>query len=125
MYIVTPIRHVERLAQCTDAEILAMYRTAYLLLRSEFALLVERGNEPPYLRFARMTLNHGNARNVEHLHLKIRLLDRDFRTIRKRGWSKERQKNYEKLKGGLYKKDKRLKKVNGGDGEEKDSSKED
>ncbi|RUP47156.1 hypothetical protein BC936DRAFT_146073 [Jimgerdemannia flammicorona] len=115
MYIVTPSRHVERLSECTDDEIFHIYHSGCLLLLNEFALLTAQGQEPPRVPYSRMTLNHGNARNVEHLHLKIRLTERDFKRIKK-AWDADRRASFDRLAGGLYKRDERLKKVKNGSG---------
>jgi diadenosine tetraphosphate (Ap4A) HIT family hydrolase len=107
MFVITPKRHVERLSECKDQEIYSMFLLATQIIEQETRLSDAEWNG---IRFIRMTLNHGNARNVEHLHLKIRIDDEDFSRF-KNCWDKERKKKFEKLKSGLYRRDERLTKI--------------
>lgn len=113
MYIITPLRHLERLSDCTDLEIYQMFYLACLVLINDCS----ESDPTPYwsieenrqlYRFVRMTLNHGGARNVEHLHLKVRLDGYDFEWFREYGWSNEKREKWEVLKSGVYRKDKRV-----------------
>jgi diadenosine tetraphosphate (Ap4A) HIT family hydrolase len=110
MFIITPERHVERLSDCTDEEIFAMFHLTCQLLDEETKsanAAWERGI------FQRMTLNHGNARNLEHLHLKIWVDEEKFE-IMKSNWAEEKKKKFELLESGLYKRDGRLRRLNHG-----------
>ncbi|CAG8709418.1 11846_t:CDS:1 [Acaulospora morrowiae] len=108
MFIITPIRHVERLSECTDEEVFSMFSLAIQILYEEM-----RASDAPWrqLRFERMVLNHGNSRNVEHLHLKIRVPPDDFEYYMNHGWNDAKKQKYSILASGLYKRDERLKKI--------------
>ncbi|CAG8482370.1 3918_t:CDS:2, partial [Ambispora leptoticha] len=67
MFVVTPVRHIERLSECTDEEIFELFHFAVQLIGEETKL---SNSHWAGLQFEKMTLNHGNARNLEHLHLK-------------------------------------------------------
>ncbi|CAG8528550.1 2116_t:CDS:1 [Acaulospora colombiana] len=109
MFVITPVRHVERLSGCTDEEVFSMFSLAVQVLYEEV-----RASKAPWrdVRFTKMILNHGNCRNVEHLHLKIRMPGEDFRYYVERGWDEAKKQKLEILKSGLYKRDERLKKIN-------------
>ncbi|RIA84541.1 hypothetical protein C1645_412132 [Glomus cerebriforme] len=107
MFIITPKRHVERLSECNDQEIFSMFLLATQIIEQETRLSNANWNG---IRFLRMTLNHGNARNVEHLHLKIKISNKDFNHFQN-CWDEERMKNFKILKNGLYKRDERLAKI--------------
>ncbi|CAG8500104.1 8529_t:CDS:1, partial [Scutellospora calospora] len=108
MFIITPVRHVERLSECTDEELFSIFHLATQVIDEEM-----RASEAPWgnIRFLGMTLNHGDSRNVEHLHLKIKLTNQDFRYFQNNGWDRIKKRNFNILKRGLYKKDKRLQKI--------------
>ncbi|CAG8593218.1 3163_t:CDS:1 [Paraglomus brasilianum] len=107
MFIVTPERHIERLSDCTDEEIFAMFHLTCQLLDGE-----AKSTNAPWESgmFERMTLNHGNARNLEHLHLKVWIDEGKFEWMRSR-WEKEKREKFELLESGLYRRDTRLKKL--------------
>ncbi|CAG8570574.1 10828_t:CDS:1 [Paraglomus occultum] len=107
MFIVTPERHVERLSDCTDEEIFEMFHLTCQLLDEE-----ARSTNAPWETgmFERMTLNHGNARNLEHLHLKIWVNESKFEWMKSR-WDKEKREKFELLESGLYRRDSRVKRI--------------
>ncbi|KAG9284082.1 hypothetical protein G9A89_022856 [Geosiphon pyriformis] len=108
MFIITPIRHIERLSECTDDEIFQMFYLACKVLEEETI-----NSKAPWerLEFEKMTLNHGNARNLAHLHLKVSVKENQFNWFREHGWDQEKIAKYNLLLTGLYRKDKRLKKL--------------
>jgi diadenosine tetraphosphate (Ap4A) HIT family hydrolase len=67
MLIVTPLPHRERLADLTDAELVALWRTAAAQL-----------DRLGLRHFNAMAVNHGRNRNHEHLHLKVKLRGWEF-----------------------------------------------
>ena len=69
MFIIT---HAERLSDCNDQEIFSMFLLAIQTIEQETRLSNARWKD---IRFIGITLNHGNVRNIEHLHLKIRIDD--------------------------------------------------
>ena len=89
------------------AKIFSMFLLAIQIIEQETRLSGAKWNG---IRFVRMTLNHGNARNVEHLHLKIKIRNKDF-DVFKNCWDEKRKRNFENLKSGLYKRDERLAKI--------------
>ncbi|CAG8491118.1 4076_t:CDS:2 [Ambispora gerdemannii] len=91
MFIVTPVRHVERLSECTDEEIFEMFHFAVQLIGEEMKL-----SNPPWegVQFEKMTLNHGNARNLEHLHLKVRIVKSQFDWFKKHGWDEDKKERF-------------------------------
>jgi len=107
MFIVTPKRHIERLSECNDQEIFSMFLLAIQIIEQETRLSNAKWNN---VRFLKMTLNHGNARNVEHLHLKIKVSRNDLNHF-KNCWDEKRKESFKILEDGLYKKDERLTKI--------------
>ncbi|CAH1759340.1 3406_t:CDS:2 [Entrophospora sp. SA101] len=105
MFIVTPKRHLERLSQCNNQEIFSMFYLALQILEQEVRLSKAYWNN---IRYIGMTLNHGIARNIEHLHLKVKVLKKDFIWFRKHGWDEEKEERYKILESGLYKRDARI-----------------
>ncbi len=108
MFIITPKRHVERLSDCNDHEIFSMFLLAVQVIEQETRLSNAYWNG---IRFIGMILNHGNSRNLEHLHLKIRIKGSDFNQFRKFGWDDERKEKYKILKSGLYRRDERIARI--------------
>eukprot|EP00877_Chromochloris_zofingiensis_P008367 jgi/Chrzof1/3784/Cz13g08190.t1 len=77
LFVITPKLHHERLLDLSDDELVDLFRSAV-------GLLAEMGCPG----FNSMILNHGTRRNHAHLHLKIRIQQREFdRAIN--GWSQE------------------------------------
>jgi diadenosine tetraphosphate (Ap4A) HIT family hydrolase len=107
MFVITPKRHIERLSECNDQEIFSMFLLAMQTIEQETRLSNAKWNN---VRFLRMTLNHGNARNLEHLHLKIRVSHKDLKHF-KNCWDEEKKKKFKILESGLYKRDERLSKT--------------
>ncbi|CAG8821284.1 26051_t:CDS:1, partial [Dentiscutata erythropus] len=107
MFIITPVRHVERLSECNDEELFSIFHLATQILDEETKV-----SKAPWggMRFIRMTLNHGNSRNLEHLHLKISVKSQDFKHFEDHGWDNIKKQKYKILENGLYKKDKRVQK---------------
>ncbi|KAH7443942.1 hypothetical protein KP509_02G057200 [Ceratopteris richardii] len=70
-FIITPLRHVERMTDLDDGELFSLWNTAAKALRSE--------NLPS---FRCMILNHGQYRNLPHLHLKVWVDDGIHRAAR-------------------------------------------
>ncbi|CAG8581628.1 14065_t:CDS:2 [Cetraspora pellucida] len=91
MFIITPVRHVERLSECTDDELFSIFHLATQIIDEEMKV-----SKAPWedLRFLRMTLNHGNSRNIEHLHLKITIRNQDFKYFRDHGWDDVKKRNF-------------------------------
>ncbi|CAG8553309.1 5792_t:CDS:1 [Funneliformis caledonium] len=108
MFIITPKRHVERLSDCNDQEIFSMFLLAVQIIEQETRLSNAPWNG---IRFAGMTLNHGNARNIEHLHLKIKINNRDFDHFKNFGWDDEKKERFKILQSGIYKRDERLHRI--------------
>ncbi|CAI2164581.1 11304_t:CDS:1 [Funneliformis geosporum] len=108
MFIITPKRHIERLSDCNDQEIFSMFLLAVQTIEQETRISNAHWNG---IRFVGMTLNHGNARNLEHLHLKIRINGGDFDHFKKFGWDDEKMERFKILKNGIYKRDERLNRI--------------
>ncbi|KAF0448078.1 diadenosine tetraphosphate hydrolase HIT family-like protein [Gigaspora margarita] len=108
MFIITPVRHVERLSECSDEELFSIFHLATQVLDEETKV-----SKAPWgdMRFIKMTLNHGNSRNLEHLHLKISVKRQDFKHFRDYGWDNVKKQKYKILENGLYKRDKRVQKI--------------
>ncbi|CAG8501779.1 4505_t:CDS:2 [Dentiscutata heterogama] len=108
IFIVTPVRHVERLSECNDDELFSIFHLATQILDEETKV-----SKVPWggMRFLRMTLNHGNLRNLKHLHLKISVKRQDFRYFEDHGWDNVKRYKFKILENSLYKKDKRVQKV--------------
>ncbi|CAG8507163.1 12890_t:CDS:2 [Racocetra fulgida] len=108
MFIITPVRHVERLSECTDDEIFSIFHLATQIIDEEMKV-----SKAPWegVRFLRMILNHGNSRNIEHLHLKVTLRHQDFKYFKDNGWDGVKKQNFRILEGGLYKRDERLQQI--------------
>jgi len=90
MFIVTPIDHVEHMSQLSDDQLYALWRDACDLLAKQSQ------TESKDCPFERMVVNHGNYRNLAHLHLKIGLKDRVFQGCVK-GWSEELRAQFQRL----------------------------
>jgi diadenosine tetraphosphate (Ap4A) HIT family hydrolase len=67
MIVVTPKQHVEELIAMTDAQLVDLVRTAMSVLK-----------QLGCSSFTSMILNQGDSRNHAHLHLKVRVHERDF-----------------------------------------------
>ena len=65
MIIITPIKHLHRITDMDDADIVDFFRATASLLKR-----VGDGKEALYTR---IVVNHGTYRNVEHLHLKLEM----------------------------------------------------
>ncbi|RHZ49597.1 hypothetical protein Glove_519g74 [Diversispora epigaea] len=107
MFVITPIRHVERLSECTEEEIFSLFLLSVQALEEEQRISGKKG----MINFICMTLNHGNSRNLAHLHLKIRLPRHDFKYFMNNGWDKAKKEKYAILESGLYKRDERIRKI--------------
>ncbi|MCO5555442.1 hypothetical protein L7F22_008987 [Adiantum nelumboides] len=83
-FIITPIRHVDRLSELDDEELFGLWSLAVKVLRE--------ANLP----FTTMILNHGTYRNVEHLHLKV-WVDKNLYEQYRTQWSNERQELWRRL----------------------------
>jgi len=86
LYVVTPKRHVRRLAELGDDELVSFWRNAGQLLSSS-----------NLHGFTSMILNHGKFQNHAHLHLKIRVRPDEFQEC-VRTWSEERRAMFQRLK---------------------------
>lgn len=86
MVVVTPKRHVDRLAQLSGEELCCLWRSALWATTQELGL-------PD---FQSMIVNHGDNRNHAHLHLKVRIQERLWRGAQQ-GWSAERRAKLEVL----------------------------
>ncbi|CAG8440575.1 11933_t:CDS:10 [Diversispora eburnea] len=93
MFVITPIRHVERLSECTEEEIFSMFLLSIQTLEEEQRISGKNGMIN-FISFISMTLNHGNSRNLAHLHLKIRLRRNDFKYYMNNGWDKAKKEKY-------------------------------
>ena len=124
MFIVTPVRHVERLSQLAPHEIYTFFLTASRLLDHQYAsamrgYLAKVSHHTLAPTFAvgspcvyeKMTLNHGNERNLEHLHLKISIDWKNFSFMQRWGWTKDMKAAFTALRAGLYKEDERVQPV--------------
>ncbi|GLJ11838.1 hypothetical protein SUGI_0178270 [Cryptomeria japonica] len=78
-FIVTPVRHVQKLGDLDDQELFALWSVGVRALKSEG------------LNFTSMIVNHGSYRNLPHLHLKIWVDEREFGRAVVR-WSAEKKK---------------------------------
>mmetsp|Transcript_8057 Transcript_8057/g.15276 ORF Transcript_8057/g.15276 Transcript_8057/m.15276 type:complete len:288 (+) Transcript_8057:226-1089(+) len=67
LLVLTPKRHVRRLSELSDDELVAFWRDAVDMIELE---------QIP--RFNSLILNHGKFQNHAHLHLKIRIPPKDF-----------------------------------------------
>lgn len=83
-FIITPIRHVDRMSELDDDELFGLWSLAVRAL--------QEANLP----FTSMILNHGTYRNVEHLHLKV-WVDKDLHEEYRAHWSSERQELWKRL----------------------------
>ncbi|MCO5591140.1 hypothetical protein L7F22_045121 [Adiantum nelumboides] len=83
-FIITPIRHVDRMSELDDEELFGLWSLAVRVLRE--------ANLP----FTTMILNHGTYRNLEHLHLKV-WVDKNLYEQYCTQWSNERQELWRRL----------------------------
>lgn len=67
MFVVTPNRHLEKLSDLSDAELVDLFRTAVTIVQ-----------DMGCSSFNSMVLNHGDNRNHVHLHLKVRVHEGQF-----------------------------------------------
>mmetsp|Transcript_20447 Transcript_20447/g.44751 ORF Transcript_20447/g.44751 Transcript_20447/m.44751 type:complete len:296 (+) Transcript_20447:304-1191(+) len=86
LLVLTPKRHVRRLADLSDVELEAFWRNAGELLTAN--------NLPG---FTSAILNHGKFQNHAHLHLKIRIHPDIFSEC-VGSWCEERRATYQRLK---------------------------
>ncbi|RKP10678.1 hypothetical protein THASP1DRAFT_27517 [Thamnocephalis sphaerospora] len=103
MLIITPTRHCERLSQCTDDELATFWWTAARAMQQELGVGVDMLAGPAAGANAvirRLTLNHGNARNIAHLHLKILVRQELWKKTLVHRWSDERRAQWDALDGG-------------------------
>jgi hypothetical protein len=81
MFVVTPRRHIERLAEANDGELFDFFALAAQLLRRQLDL--ERApKRTPYIA---LIFNHGAAQNHAHLHLKV-LINAEYFADAKSRW---------------------------------------
>lgn len=83
-FIITPVRHVNRMSELDDEELFRLWSLAGRVLREA------------KLPFTSMILNHGTYRNVEHLHLKVWVNKELFQQYQVH-WSSERQELWKQL----------------------------
>ncbi|KAH7351935.1 hypothetical protein KP509_19G021200 [Ceratopteris richardii] len=83
-FVITPIRHVDRMSELDDEELYGLWSLAVQVLRQT------------HLPFTTMILNHGTYRNVEHLHLKI-WVERSLYEQYLTQWTDERQELWLRL----------------------------
>lgn len=86
-FIVTPLRHVERMSDLEDNELYALWRASVKALRSE-----------GLSSFRSMILNHGFYRNLPHLHLKV-WVDANLHNPARLAWPLHRQELWHRLEG--------------------------
>lgn len=94
-FIVTPRKHVERVADLDDAELYCLWSVSVRALQKEG------------LMFTSMILNHGTYRNLPHLHLKIWVDEKLWRHHAMAAWDDEKRglwRRLERLTSGLPKK---------------------
>lgn len=84
-FIITPLRHVERMSCLEDDELYALWSAAVKALRSE-----------GLSTFRSMILNHGSYRNLPHLHLKVWADPTSHHKVRE-AWTLERQELWRRL----------------------------
>lgn len=83
-FVITPVRHVERMSDLNNEELFALWSVAVRALRhAKFS-------------FISMILNHGNYRNVHHLHLKVWVESELHQQYRKK-WSDDRKEVWRRL----------------------------
>eukprot|EP00775_Hariotina_reticulata_P011071 gene11071-11227_t len=85
MIVVTPKQHVEELLAMTDGQLVDLIRTAMSVLQ-----------QLGCTSFTSMILNQGDSRNHAHLHLKVRVHERDFARAAA-GWSEKVRQQFEAL----------------------------
>eukprot|EP01018_Ginkgo_biloba_P013716 Gb_28954 [translate_table: standard] len=83
-FIVTPLRHVDRMSELENEEIYYLWWVGVRALRNE------------NLNFTRMILNHGCYRNLAHLHLKI-WVDPEMHTSARERWPEARKQLWGRL----------------------------
>lgn len=99
-FIVTPLRHVDRMSELDDEEMYYLWLVGVRALRNDGLSM-----------FKSMILNHGCYRNVAHLHLKI-WVDPQLHSAARERWSEAKKMLwgrleclatllYEKRRGGL------------------------
>ncbi|KAI5081058.1 hypothetical protein GOP47_0004241 [Adiantum capillus-veneris] len=84
-FIVTPLRHVERMSDLENDELYALWSAAVKALRSE-----------GLPSFRCMILNHGFYRNLPHLHLKV-WIDATLHHPARLAWPLKRQELWKRL----------------------------
>lgn len=84
-FVVTPVRHVERMSDLEDDELFALWSAAVKALRSE-----------GLPAFRSMILNHGSYRNLPHLHLKV-WVDPALHRPTRLAWTRHRQELWARL----------------------------
>jgi diadenosine tetraphosphate (Ap4A) HIT family hydrolase len=89
-YVITPVRHAERLSQLHDDELYALWADAARLLTEETGSC----DAAPFLS---LIVNHGRFRNLAHVHLKLRFAELEFeREVRAR-WTAERRQQVQRI----------------------------
>lgn len=83
-FIITPIRHVDRMSELDDEELFGLWSLAGKVLQET------------NLPFTSMILNHGTYRTVEHLHLKV-WVDKTLYEQYRMQWTNERQELWRQL----------------------------
>ena len=83
-FVITPVRHVERMSDLNDKELFDLWSLSVRALRNA------------KLPFTSMILNHGTYRNHEHLHLKVWVDEVMYEEYCKK-WSRSRQELWKQL----------------------------
>lgn len=84
-FIVTPLRHVDRMSELDDEEMYYLWWVGVRALRNE-----------GFSMFKSMILNHGCYRNVAHLHLKI-WVDPQLHAAAREKWSEVKKMLWRRL----------------------------
>jgi len=94
MLVITPRRHIERLSEMSDQELSNFFLTIARVLSS-----LGYGQPGSKVSYQRMVLNHGNARNLKHLHLKISFKKDVWGEIQQ-GWDEKTWGKWIELRNG-------------------------
>lgn len=95
-FVITPIRHAERLSELTDDELYALWADAARLLTDETGSDGAGGGDGGAAYLA-LIVNHGRFRNLPHVHLKLRFVAAEFDSSVRARWSAERVEQMRRL----------------------------
>eukprot|EP00455_Lapot_gusevi_P057286 TRINITY_DN970_c0_g3_i2.p1 TRINITY_DN970_c0_g3~~TRINITY_DN970_c0_g3_i2.p1 ORF type:complete len:234 (-),score=4.71 TRINITY_DN970_c0_g3_i2:83-784(-) len=88
-FVITPKRHIFRLSEMEDEELQSFWFDAVRLLENEFGSI-------DVIRFMTIVVNHGDYRNLEHVHMKLRFDKPTWSGLIQR-WSPERLAQLHKI----------------------------